>query len=245
MERLLTSDGIEEELSEYHLRFEDERSRRRMAEGISANAPKLFAMLIYLRKGHTICDFVQEGIGDSHLPFERDDKTTKTGDFKLCRQHRPKEPIQCMLDWDRDDIIHFERDQWCTRAPIFSYTEGVEHYEFEQNLVLPFIIDHEHSDHVKNAGFSRVWKVVIHHAHQKLFENAFAKVRAHHACNFPDFHSTKDPDCFGNEQSSFDGSTIQMSSPCPNMRILQISALCSWKLPEPDGACLLEQMVTC
>ena len=178
MERLLTPDGIEEELSKYDLRFEDERSRRLMAEDISANAPKLFAVLIYLRKGHTIYNFLQEGIGDCHLPFERHDKTTKTGDFKLCRQHRPKEPIHCMLDWDRDDIIHFERDQWCTTAPIFSYTKGVEHYEFEQNLVLPFITDHEHSDHVKNAGFSRVWKVVIHHAHQRLFENAFAEVRA-------------------------------------------------------------------
>jgi hypothetical protein len=182
MEQLLTLDGIREELSEYRLVFETDESHQQTVEKISRAAPKLFIMLVYMRKVHFICEFLQEGIDDDHLPFERHDKANKMGNFKLCSRHRPKEPIKCMLDWDRDDIIRFERDQWSTRSPIFEYTDGVEHYEFERNIILPFIMDHEyseHSEHVKNSGFSKVWKVVIHHAHQKLFENAFQEVRSH------------------------------------------------------------------
>ena len=198
MEQLLTLDGIHEELSEYPLVFENDECRQRTVETISKTAPKLFVMLVYLRKVHFICEFLQEDIDDDHLPFERDDKTDMTGNFKLCSRHRPNEPIQCMSDWDRGDIIDFERDQWLTMAPIFEYTEGVKHYEFERNCVFPFIMDHEQSEDAKNSGFSKVWKVVIHHAHQKLFENAFPHVRSHCPSSLPTTLLLNGMECSGN-----------------------------------------------
>ncbi|KAF4626883.1 hypothetical protein G7Y89_g11273 [Cudoniella acicularis] len=142
-----------------------------LAKTISEKAPKLFAILVRRGRSKYIWNFLNEKIDDSHLPFVRADdilEGAKTGRFKLCSCHRPRQPLKTMETWNRQDIIDFGRDQWVMLAPVFEESKEVKHYNLDANCVMPFIEDQERTSQA-SGGFSSVWGVRIHPAHQFLY----------------------------------------------------------------------------
>jgi hypothetical protein len=170
LKNLLQPASIADELHGYQLGSTSGETISNLAQMISVRAPKLFAILVCLKLGHFIVDFLEEQIDDEDLPFERCDDIERPGGGNLCSHRTPQHPIKCMLDWDQSDIIDFDRDQWYVLAPIFRGNEEMEvpHYELRDNGVLPFVEDEEQKRPVI-GGFSTVWRVVIHHAHQELY----------------------------------------------------------------------------
>ncbi|TVY81364.1 putative L-type lectin-domain containing receptor kinase VI.1 [Lachnellula suecica] len=176
LEDLLSVDTITAELEGYQLDSTTTGSNQHLAQLISINASKLFAILVCLGLGESIRQFLDEDITDKDLPFKRLDETETTGTPKkrLCSRLRRNKPIKCMESWGRQRIRNFDREQWYVLAPVFNNCEdvGVPHYDFGKNQVLPFLKDGEQSDQVKEGGYSTVWEIKIHPAHQKLHHNA-------------------------------------------------------------------------
>ncbi|PMD25864.1 kinase-like protein, partial [Hyaloscypha hepaticicola] len=136
---------------------------------ISQVAWKLFAILVCIEQSHRIIDFLNENIDDTDLPFVRSDVTSTSVNFKLCSKKSPSQPIKCMSLWTQRLVNDFGRDQWCMLAPIFEYTDEIKHYELDDNCVLPCVEGFERSDRAINeGGYSTVWKVAIHPAHQRM-----------------------------------------------------------------------------
>jgi len=168
LRRLITVDSISAELARCNADFANHERRQKIMEEISQIAWKLFAILVYVGQGHRIMDFLDENIDDTDLPFVRSDETSTSVNFKLCSKKKSSQPIKCMLLWNMHLVNDFGRDQWCMLAPIFEYTDEIEHYELNDNCVLPWIEDFERSGRAINeGGYSTVWKVAIHPAHQR------------------------------------------------------------------------------
>jgi hypothetical protein len=165
LRRLITVDSISAELARCNAEFGNHERGQEIMEKISQVAWKLFAILVYVEQGHRIIDFLDENIDDTDLPFVRSDETSTSVNFKLCSKKKSSQPIKCMLLWNQRLVNDFGRDQWCMLAPIFEYTDEIEHYELDDNCVLPWI---ERSDRAINeGGYSTVCKVAIHPAHQQ------------------------------------------------------------------------------
>jgi hypothetical protein len=146
-------------------------------------APRIFAILVCMNKGRCIINFLNEGLEDEDLPFKRSEiKEIGAGanNFKLRSRRHDGKRINSMSNWGRSEITTFGRDQWWMLAPIFK--EGktnrakVRHWDLEDNCVLPFIEDTKRTK-VKESGFSSVWGVLIHPAHQLLYKSTNPKVR--------------------------------------------------------------------
>jgi hypothetical protein len=165
LQRLVNPNSVEVELERNNVKFESGEVKRNTAVRISATSRKLFATLVCLQLGHLICHFLAEGIDDGHLPFVRSDESGQT--FKFCSRRHPEKPIKCMEYWDRDQVHSFGRTQWFMLAPIFEYTEEIQHYELEDNRVFPFIPDRDRYNHVTEGGYGSVSKIYIHPAHQR------------------------------------------------------------------------------
>jgi hypothetical protein len=167
LEQSITFESVGIELRRCRGRFLDQVVHRETALEIMSNARKLFAILVYLGQSQYIWELLNEKLDDKDLPLVRSDKTTN---FKLCSKLHPRKPIRCLADWERSNIDEFARDQWSMMAPIFKHTEEVSHLELDDNDVLPFTEDNEHSNQgVEYGGFGSVWEVKIHHAHHDLY----------------------------------------------------------------------------
>jgi hypothetical protein len=176
LNEIVTPESISVELARYGLEFASDELRQETARKISKVAPKLFAILVCLKQGRHILEFLDESIDDVHLPFVRSDKHIKSRHFKLCSKKSPNRPIKCMMAWDQARINDFGRDQWCMFAPIFEYRDEIEHYDLDDNCVLPWIEDDERSDRAIEGGYGSVWKIAIHPAHQRVIGSANQKV---------------------------------------------------------------------
>ncbi|KAH7317938.1 kinase-like domain-containing protein [Rhexocercosporidium sp. MPI-PUGE-AT-0058] len=140
---------------------------------ISERAHKLYAALVFTRLGQHICDFLEEGIDDSDLPFARLDSRDDSRTFSLCSKKSPREPLNCLATWNRSDVCELAKSQWYMLAPVLEFTDNIEHYDFDRYCILPWMEDHEFSSqgHMGGAiegGFGSVWKIKIHPAHQRL-----------------------------------------------------------------------------
>lgn len=158
------------ELDRCRVAFQNEEKRRQTVEEIWKFAPKLFAILVGLRPGRFgkyITEFLKAAITDADLPFVRSDNTTKSVPFKLCSKRTPRHPIECMTTWDQARVNDFGRDQWIMLAPVFVYNDKIEHYELDDNCVLPWIEDDERTGAVE-GGYGSVWKIAIHPSHQRI-----------------------------------------------------------------------------
>jgi hypothetical protein len=168
LRRLINIDSISAELARCNTEFANHERRQKIMEKISQVAWKLFAILVYIEQGHRIMDFLDENIDDTDLPFVRSDESSTSVSFKLCSKKSPSQPIKCMSLWTRKLVNDFGRDQWCMLAPIFEYTDEIEHYELDANCVLPYTEDFERRGRsINEGGYSTVWKVAIHPAHQR------------------------------------------------------------------------------
>jgi hypothetical protein len=183
LKELITYGSILEEFERCKLKFPSNQAKKKTANRILSSCWRLFAILVYVGRAKFICDFLDEGLDDSDLPFERYQKNSDNGRFKLCSSKlRHKRPIHCMKEWDRLSVEALARDQWCMQAPVFEKAVDengrfvVKHQNFDNSCVLPFIKDMEHQQAV-TGGFSSVWEVKIHHAHQNLYKSTNQQVR--------------------------------------------------------------------
>ena len=166
IEEFITIRSIEEELERSHTRLLGQ-SRYQVAAKIHRVASRLFCILVLVQKSYLISDFLQTGIGDSDLPFSRDDKTRRSRKFKLCSKLLPNEPLECMSHWKSRWIKDFSREQWSVMTPDFNDGDSIQHYKFDDNSVFPFTKDEERN-RVKEGGYGTVWEIEIHPAHHSF-----------------------------------------------------------------------------
>jgi serine/threonine protein kinase len=157
---------------------------------ISTKANKLFCLLLIASPApnlRAIQDFIEGGITDEDLPFQRVSYDSPLGvgrrrptiDFILCRQDH----IGCELTdhigcgilatrrWDKDAISSLALRQWAVLAPKFSKKKGtIPHYIFSDYTVLPFTEDNRAKS--KLGGYGEVWSVRIHPAHHDLITSS-------------------------------------------------------------------------
>ncbi|KAK3313292.1 kinase-like domain-containing protein, partial [Apodospora peruviana] len=137
---------------------------------------KLFALLALSEQVRSVKEFVDCGIHDSDLPFIMEESKSATGPFYLLYKWHDlrksdgadsRKPISCFFSWQDSKLENFERNQWQLLAPYFELVgrgySKVEHYNFADKIILPFIEDS--SDSSTEGGFSNVWRVKIHRAH--------------------------------------------------------------------------------
>jgi hypothetical protein len=168
-DKLLTGPNISGEL-QYLFRHMPKEELKSLAGRICERARKVFAILLLRHKGASIVLLLDnDSVTDQDLPFIKDNNSYG---FKL----RTGKRITAFKDWDPQDIDDFNREQWWLIAPVFNY-QG-EHKEIEDDCVLPFIEDSSNGKGGKggnegpgfnnSGGYSDVWGVQIHPAHQKF-----------------------------------------------------------------------------
>jgi serine/threonine protein kinase len=154
LDSLVTEKTIERELRGTIPTFALERPH--LPSQIARTSCKLFAILAYLEKGSLITAFLDENITDSGLPLE--------APLALARQENQARLPKVFSNRPWRDVNDFYRVQWYFLAPVFDRIH--EHYELDDNVVLPFIKNEESS--AQQGGYSEVWEVQIHPAHHKL-----------------------------------------------------------------------------
>jgi hypothetical protein len=158
-------------------------------DSISRDVTKIFGFLLCRSSwkdcGKVIVKLIDENISDTDLPFSRvHAHSTNTGSsnsqsmassaYTLGRSscpcdHHKKCGIKAFSRWKRMEMENLCRDQWITLAPVF---ENLAHYNFEDNVILPFINDRERfPEEIKKGGYSEVWATRIHPAHQKILQS--------------------------------------------------------------------------
>lgn len=159
---------------------------------VCSTARRLFALLLFSNKASFVCAFLDEGITDQDLPFRRayrhmDSVPLTMRDFDLCiaKHDQPKDcaksdhsgcRIQAMNSWRQRDIKELCRDQWLVQAPVFVNNGTIPHYELDDNTILPYIEDQEGLQDLMRGGYSHVWGVRVHPAHQNVYRSTNPKV---------------------------------------------------------------------
>lgn len=189
-ETLVTRSSIRTELGRIYGSALDEKRLDYYVNRIYPKSRKIFAIVVYGSSGSCnkdICNFIDDDITDSLLPFSRGCSAHDKRVFNLCtREHQncPKSDhiscgIRALLERTQINRAEFDRDQWLVQAPVFFRSAPLEipHLNLERNVVLPFIEDHEGNPTlVRTGGYSDVWGVRIHPAHQKLLRSTDPKV---------------------------------------------------------------------
>lgn len=159
-QRLVTVESISTELQGNERVLPHGYSYLSMAQIIFERFSKLFVILLLCDKVDSIYDFFNEGLDDSHLPFEKKD-------YKLFSKKHPSVQVQCTKNWFREVIRQFAWFQWSLNAPIF---EKHRHYVLDKNDIMPFTMDASGDPNttMPHGGFGEVSAVVIHSAHQSL-----------------------------------------------------------------------------
>ncbi|KAF4635972.1 hypothetical protein G7Y89_g2100 [Cudoniella acicularis] len=160
---------------------------------VCSTSKKLFTLLFCSSKRKYIRNFLDDGISDVDLPFVRCPRERGVGPqrsnrgFDLCiaahkncdkASHRDC-GINAMASWSKKDITDLCRDQWIVLAPIFDEIPNgdVPHHVLDSNTVMPFIEDQQ-GVRDKSGGYSHVWGVRIHPAHQKVYKSTVSKLEA-------------------------------------------------------------------
>jgi hypothetical protein len=171
--RIIRPENIKAELPPT-LDFEDPRDREEMASSIFSHAKKIFAILVLIGCQSSTREFLDCGITDEDLPLSRTSPSIighESPSFNWAQiQTRSGLPVEFLRTWDRHDVEEFCRLQWLFLSPVFNLGEGIRHYDLEDNCVLPFIEDQERTN-TKSGGFSDVWNIRIHPAHQNLYQS--------------------------------------------------------------------------
>ncbi|KAE9370829.1 kinase-like protein [Stipitochalara longipes BDJ] len=192
LNKLLIKSNVRQQLRKIFPTMEDE-SVELYTDSICSTSKKLFAALICSSSGaqsRAISNFIQEGIDDTDLPFSRlylSDKSAnlsgrvnqmytlaRDAHVSCTRTDHASCGINAISNWSRDQVQSLSRDQWRVLAPIFESTPGTTppHLHISDSAVLPFTEDHENDpESVKFGGYSEVWAVRIHPAHQKMLRS--------------------------------------------------------------------------
>jgi len=173
LERMITPEATKAELQRT-LVYENPRDCEKTASSIVHQAKKLFAILVLLDRPAFIQTFLDEGITDEDLPLSRIETTNNVhGSLSFNYSHIRTcsgLPVNALRIWESHAIEEFLRVQWMFLAPVFNFGEEIKHYDLADNCVLPFIEDEERTN-AKFGGYSHVWGVRIHPAHQNLYRS--------------------------------------------------------------------------
>jgi hypothetical protein len=191
LDRLLTRRNIRQELRKICPDMEEQR-REVYINAICSTSKKLFAILLCTSSAGNvrfICDFIDEGVNDADLPLTRvypNGGTLSSHNRRMYTLARADHRSCMLLDhsscginlfskWHRMEIQNLCRDQWLALAPVFESVPGniPPHLSLDDAVVLPYIQDWELDvTRIKPGGYSEVWPVRIHPAHQKLLKSA-------------------------------------------------------------------------
>ncbi|KAL2870349.1 protein kinase family protein [Aspergillus lucknowensis] len=154
-------DNVSEFLAESNLVGPESISS--FAQLISLGAPKLFAILVDLKKPLYIIRFIKAGIRDENLPFRVDETELSAIHF----QTKQGEPIQVLREWDTRSLKRLKKKQYRMLGPVF---EKGKHYDLDDLHILPFRNDYTASrGKQKSAGaFGEVSQACIHEDHHLL-----------------------------------------------------------------------------
>ena len=186
LNELVTYNSVAAELRRIDPKASDTQVSRHTSS-ICSSAMKLFTVLLCGTKSSYITKFLDDGITDRDLPFVRSYTTNGSNSdvqnlpFVLCKSdhdrclkyNHSKCGIKAMAFWSQRDIRELCRDQWFVQAPVFeqkSTIGQVPHHDLDDNTVLPFIEDYE-TQKTSQGGYSHVWGVRIHSAHQNVYRS--------------------------------------------------------------------------
>jgi hypothetical protein len=192
LDSLITYENVKNELRRLDL-SKGEQDLSSYTDFICSKAKKIFTVLLYVDKVESLFKLIHDDICDDDLPFTRCYKYSTTGflasnsRFTLCKRSRKCHQranhqdcgIREITSWPQRDISAFCRDQWLVQAPVFQKLEdaSIPHYDLNDNVILPFIEDYElQKDQTVSSGYSHVWGVRIHPAHQNLYYLSSAPV---------------------------------------------------------------------
>jgi hypothetical protein len=159
---LITEDTIAKVIQEGHSQIDLPKAIE-CAENAWLRAPKLFATLALIRKGHDICFFMEGEVHDDEMPF----RTISTNQRPYAIQGKSGKRIEIPETWSDEELEEFGRMQWWINVHVF---ESLEHYELEDNIILPFIpLDSSTQKQQLPlgglGGYSEVFVVRIHSGH--------------------------------------------------------------------------------
>jgi hypothetical protein len=173
LERMITLEATKAELQRT-LVYENPRDCENMASSIVYQEKKLFAILVWLDRLACIQTLLDEGLTDEDLPLSRIDTTDNVHGSLSFNYSQVRTcsglPVKALRFWESHAIEEFLRIQWMFLAPVFNFGEEIKHYDLDDNCVLPFIEDEEKTN-AKSGGYSDVWGVRIHPAHQNLYRS--------------------------------------------------------------------------
>jgi hypothetical protein len=186
---LVTKDKVRDILRELYPRWKD-ADLNHASGRIYSEARKLFTILLLCGRDQRFCstilDFLKNNVTDEDLPLTRiyppgsRHYTLAKKEHKGCLgNHDGNCEIIALSSWSPYDIMDLCRDQWLALAPVFkSYVDHVRHYNLEAGTILPYIKDQEYEPGaVKRGGYSQVWGIQIHPAHQALLPSSNSSVR--------------------------------------------------------------------
>lgn len=189
LKKLVTEESVKTELRTIYPSLSDKKILS-YTTSICQDAKKLFAILLCGVKTNYIANFLDEGITDQDLPFVRsylpecNNFQTQHRPFNLCKKdhdkclkHTHKHcAIRAMISWSQRDIRQMCGDQWLVQSPVFKRTPGkIPHFELDPTVILPFVDDRE-GQQTSQGGYSDVWGVRIHPAHQDVYRSTLPNV---------------------------------------------------------------------
>jgi hypothetical protein len=170
LKHLTSATKIAEEIR-YQLLLRDPDSKleameiQNVAEKASAFAPKLFAILTYLKRGLDIFELLREGVCDIDLPLQ----IRKENGVFMVEKHS-EVPIKMFESWPEQTAEDFDRYQWWMTAPIFN---KLQHKDFCGCEILPFLeLPADERNDGSRGAFSEVIFRQIHPDHHDFWRRS-------------------------------------------------------------------------
>jgi hypothetical protein len=128
-----------------------------------------------MKKGGEIYTLLREGVTDDDLPLRRE-FFNEIDDRQWVLQGRTGKPIKTLDGWSRRSREKFSDVQRLMTSPVFDLGE---HYELDDNIVLPFISFrmNEKALEFRGGGYSEVFIRHIHPSHHRFWEHSPLGVR--------------------------------------------------------------------
>jgi serine/threonine protein kinase len=186
---LVRKEAVRKVLHEMYPRLDD-RGLHSATNHICTKAPKLFATLLLYGKSQSfypnILGIINSEVTDEDLPLVRrysSDGTNYTlvkRKHNSCgREHECECGIRALSSWKTNHFKDLGGVQWLVLAPVFkSYPDRIKHHILDEGTIMPYIDDKENEDGaMREGGYSEVWGVKIHPAHQFLLSLSDCSVR--------------------------------------------------------------------
>ena len=131
---------------------------------------KLFAILVLLRRGREIVNFVNAELSDRDLPLKAEPRNSSGNLIHMRRAADPQAPLKCFRNWYAVDHEDFDKWQWTMLSPFFGKSDRrrVRFYALSEKDVLPWT---RVFDEGRQGGFSDVYRIAIHPNHHNFEES--------------------------------------------------------------------------